>query len=100
MDIASQIPLHIGETDPGKLQTAISPLALHLGGFLLAECIKHQAHPIRDTCLFKDAKNVILYRVFAQMQFSRYLPISKAFSHKASHFLLAMRQRGLSIPVK
>jgi len=73
---------------------------LHLDGFLPAERIKHQAHPIRDTRLFKDAKDVVLYRMFAQMQFSRYLPISEAFSHKASHFLLAMRQRGLPIPVK
>jgi hypothetical protein len=84
-----------------KTQTASSPLGrLHLADFLLAECIKHQAHPVRDSGLFKDAKNVVLYRVFAQMQSSRYLSISKALSHKASHFLLAMRQRRLSIPVK
>jgi hypothetical protein len=82
-------------------QIAIPPLGrLRLVGFLLAECIKHQAHPIRDPGLFKDAKNVVLYRVFAQMQFTPYLPISKAFRHKTSHFLLAMRQRGLWIPVK
>jgi hypothetical protein len=72
----------------------------HLAGFLLAECIKHQAHPIRDSGLFKDAKNVVLYRVFAQMQFSGYLPISKAVGHEASHLLLAMRQHGPPISVK
>jgi hypothetical protein len=38
----AQIPLHVREADPGKSQTAISPLGrLHWGGFPLAECKKH-----------------------------------------------------------
>jgi hypothetical protein len=60
--------LHVREADPRKTQTAIRPSCrLRLGGFLLAECIKHQAHPIRHAGLFKNAKNVVLYSVFAEM---------------------------------
>ena len=61
--------------------------------------IQHQLNPGRDTQLVKDAKQIFLDRVLAEIEFARRIAIAEPFSNQRNHLFFPGREQHPTVGV-